>query len=32
MDGNDHAAVRQRFVRSLSPADEQVLSRLLRDS
>jgi predicted transcriptional regulator len=32
MAGNDHAAVLQRFVRSLSPADEQVLSRLLHES
>ena len=32
MDGIDHAAVLQRFVRSLSPADEQVLNRLLNES
>ena len=32
MDGNDHEAVLQRFVRSLSPADEQVLNRLLNES
>lgn len=29
MAGNDHAAVLARFVRALSPDDEQVLSRLL---
>lgn len=32
MDGNDHEAVLQRFVRSLSPADEQLLARLLHES
>ena len=32
MDGNDHEAVLQRFVRSLSPADEQLLNRLLKES
>jgi predicted transcriptional regulator len=32
MDGNDHEAVLQRFVRSLSPDDEQLLSRLLNES
>lgn len=32
MDGNDHEAVLQRFVRALSPADEQLLARLLHES
>lgn len=32
MNGNDHEAVLQRFVRSLSPADEQLLNRLLNES
>ena len=32
MDGNDHEAVLLRFVRSLSPDDEQLLSRLLSES
>lgn len=31
MAGNDHEAVLARFVRSLSPADEQLIARLLTE-